>query len=403
MTMAKFSRARLGRLREVLSWHVEHGGVPGLVALVARHDEAHVEVLGVKEVGVASPMRRDTLFRISSMTKPITAVAALILIEECKLRLDDPIDRWLPELSGRRVLRRLDGELDDTVPAKRPISVRDLLTFRMGFGQLMARPDAYPILKAAIERRIGMGPPEPSAMPATDEWLRRLAELPLMWQPGERWAYNTASDVLGVLISRVSGKPLPAFLAERIFQPLGMKDTAFSVPERSLDRLATAYGTNFQTGSSGTIDPAVDGQWSRPPAFASGAAGLVSTVGDFFSFAQMLLHEGRFGGERLLSRPSVELMTTDQLTPAQKAAGGLLPGDFEANGWGLGVAVVTRREEVAGAIGSYGWDGGLGTTWTNDPKEHMITLLFTQRAWASPTRPPVARDFATSAYQAIDD
>lgn len=403
MSAARFSRARLLRLREVLGGHVERGGVPGLVALVSRRGEAHVEVMGVKELGAAAPMRQDTLFRISSMTKPITAVAALILIEECQLRLDDPIDRWLPELGERRVLRRLDSALDDTVPAKRPISVRDLLTFRMGFGQLMARPDAHPILKAAHERQIGMGPPVPGLMPAPDEWLRRLGELPLMWQPGERWAYNTGSDVLGVLISRVSGKPLPAFLAERIFQPLGMKDTGFSVPERSLDRLATAYGTNFRTGTLETIDPAFGGQWSRPPAFASGAGGLVSSIGDFLSFAQMLLHQGRFGSERLLSRPTLELMTTDQLTPAQKAAGGLLSGDFDSRGWGFGVAVVTRRDDVAGAVGAYGWDGGLGTTWSNDPKEDMITLLFTQRAWASPTRPPVARDFATSAYQALDD
>jgi CubicO group peptidase (beta-lactamase class C family) len=403
MAMAQFSRARLGRLREVLRWHVEEGGVPGLVALVSRHEEAHVEVMGVTELGGQGVMRQDTLFRISSMTKPITAVAALILVEECKLRLDDAIDRWLPELAERRVLRRLDGPLDDTVPAKRSISVRDLLTFRMGFGQLMVRPDAYPISKAAHERRIGMGPPEPGAVPAADEWLRRLGELPLMWQPGERWAYNTGSDVLGVLISRVSGKPLPDFLAERIFQPLGMKDTGFSVPERSLNRLATAYGTNFHTGALEKVDPAFDGQWSRPPAFASGAAGLVSSIADFFSFAQMLLHRGKFGGERLLSRPTLELMTTDQLTPAQKAGGGLLPGDFDAKGWGFGVGVVTRRDDIASSVGAYGWDGGLGTTWSNDPKEDMITLLFTQRAWTSPTRPPVARDFATSAYQALDD
>lgn len=403
MSGARFSRARLGRLREVLSWHVEHGQVPGLVALVCRRGEAHVEVMGVRELGAAAPMRQDTLFRISSMTKPITAVAALILIEECRLRLDDPVDRWLPELRERRVLRRLDSALDDTVPAKRPISVRDLLTFRMGFGQLMLPPEAYPILKAAHERQIGMGPPAPGSMPAPDEWMRRLGELPLMWQPGERWAYHTGSDVLGVLISRVSGEPLATFLAERIFQPLGMKDTAFSVPERSLDRLATAYGTNFRTGAFETIDPASGGQWSRPPAFASGAAGLVSSIGDFFSFAQMLLHQGKFGSERLLSRPTLELMTTDQLTPAQKAAGGLQPGDFDAVGWGLGVAVVTRRDGVAGSVGTYGWDGGLGTTWSNDPKEDMITLLFTQKAWSSPTRPPVARDFATSAYQALDD
>jgi CubicO group peptidase (beta-lactamase class C family) len=402
MTTAKFSRARLARLREVLGWHVEHGGVPGLVALVSRHDEAHIEVLGVKALDAPGRMREDTLFRISSMTKPITAVAALLLIEECTLRLDDPIDRWLPELAERRVLRRIDSSLDDTVPAKRPISVRDLLTFRMGFGQMMARPDSHPILQAAHERQIGLGPPQPSAMPAPDEWLRRLGELPLMYQPGERWMYNTGSDVLGMLLSRATGRSLPTLLEERIFQPLGMKDTSFSVPSEKLARFATSYGLEFQTGAFGVFDPAAGGQWSREPAFPSGAAGLVSTLSDFYSFAQMLLRHGKCGTERLLSRASVELMTSDQLTPAQRASGGLLPGDFDASGWGFGVSVLTRREGLA-SVGTYGWDGGLGTTWSTDPSEDMIMLLLTQRTWTTPTRPPVALDFATAAYQAIDD
>lgn len=402
MTTGKFSRARLARLREVLGWHVEHGGVPGLVALVSRHDEAHVEVLGVQALDAPGPMQNDTLFRISSMTKPITAVAALILIEECKLRLDDPIQHWLPELAERRVLRRIDSSLDDTVPAKRAISVRDLLTFRMGFGQLMARSDSYPILQAAHERQIGLGPPQPSVMPEPDEWLRRLGELPLMYQPGERWIYNTSSDVLGVLLSRVSGRSLPALLEERIFQPLGMYDTAFSVPSEKLARFATCYGLDVQSGVFGVFDPAAGGQWSREPAFPSGAAGLVSTLSDFHSFARMLLRHGKGGTERLLSRPSVALMTSDQLTPAQRASGGLLPGDFDASGWGFGVSMLTRREGLA-SVGSYGWDGGLGTTWSTDPSEDMIMVLMTQRAWSTPTRSPVALDFATAAYQAIDD
>jgi CubicO group peptidase (beta-lactamase class C family) len=165
----------------------------------------------------------------------------MILVEECKLRLDEPVDALLPELAERQVLKRLDGPLDDTVPAKRPITVRDLLTFRMGFGQIMAPLDAYPILKAANELQIGMGPPNPSTMPAPDEWMRRLGSLPLMHQPGERWMYNTGSDVLGVLIARASGRELPTFLRERLFEPLEMRDTGFSVPEASLDRLATSY------------------------------------------------------------------------------------------------------------------------------------------------------------------
>jgi CubicO group peptidase (beta-lactamase class C family) len=380
---------------------VKEGGVPGLVALVARRGEVHVQVEGVLDLATGKPVARDSLFRISSMTKPITAVAALILVEECKLRLDDPIDPWLPELAGRRVLRQIGSGLDDTVPAKRPISVRDLLTFRMGFGQMMARPDAHPILQAAHERQIGMGPPQPASMPAADEWLRRLGELPLMHQPGERWMYNTGSDVLGVLIARASGLPFSVFLEQRLFKPLGMTDTSFSVPEDKLGRLATSYYNNFQSGAFEVFDP-VRGQWSHPPAFASGAAGLVSSIDDFHAFASMLLQHGQHAGERILSRASVELMITNQLLPSQ-AAGSMMPEYFETHGWGLGVSVVTRRTSLSTPVGTYGWDGGLGTTWQSDPSEQLITLLLTQRMWPSPTPPPVALDCATTAYQALGD
>jgi CubicO group peptidase (beta-lactamase class C family) len=348
-------------------------------------------------------MRRDTIFRISSMTKPIVAVATMLLVEDCTLRLDDPVDRLLPELADRRVLRRLDGPLDDTVPADRPISVRDLLTFRMGFGQMLASPDAYPILRAAEEFQIGMGPPNPAAMPAPDEWIARLGTLPLMHQPGERWMYNTGADVLGVLIARASGQPLDVFLRERIFEPLSMRDTAFWVPEAKLDRLATCYSTNFATGATEIYDAAAGGMWSRPPAFSSAAGGLVSTVDDCLTFGQMLLDKGKFGGVRLLSRPSVDVMTTDHLTPAQKAVSGLLPNDFDSRGWGFGMSVVTRRDDVAGSVGTFGWDGGLGTSWYTDPSEEMVTVLLTQRAWDSPSGSAVSRDFWTLAYAAIED
>jgi CubicO group peptidase (beta-lactamase class C family) len=325
----------------------------------------------------------------------------MILVEECKLRLDEPVDALLPELADRQVLRRLDGPLDDTVPAKRPITVRDLLTFRMGFGMMMAPPDAYPILQAANEQQIGMGPPNPSAMPAPDEWMRRLGSLPLMHQPGEQWMYNTGSDVLGVLIARASGQPLETFLRERLFEPLGMKDTGFSVPEAALDRLATSYWTDPTSGQLTVYDEPRGGQWSRPPTFPSGAGGLVSTIDDYLAFGQMMLNQGKYDNERVLSRLSVELMTTDQLTPEQKAASGLFPGFFDSLGWGFGVSVVTRRDDIAAVPGKYGWDGGLGTSWYSDPWEEMVTILMTQCAWASSSPPNVY--FWTLAYQAIDD
>ncbi len=403
MSTGGLSRARLARMHDVMTGYVERGEVPGLVTLVSRRGEAHVDAIGTRAIEDPAPMRRDTIFRISSMTKPITAAATMILVEECNVRLDEPVDRWLPELAERKVLKRLDGPLDDTVPANRPITVRDLLTFRMGFGQMMAPPDAYPILSAANAQQIGMGPPSPSTLPAPDEWMRRLGRLPLMHQPGERWLYNTGSDVLGVLIARASGQELETFLRERIFEPLGMRDTGFSVPTASLDRLATSYWTDPASGELKLYDEAEGGQWSRPPAFPSGAGGLVSTIDDYLAFGQMMLSQGKHESSRILSRLSVETMTTDQLTPEQKAVSGLVPGYFDSHGWGFGVSVVIRRNDIAAVPGRYGWDGGLGTSWYSDPREEMVTILMTQRAWTSPSPPDVCLDFWTSAYQTIDD
>jgi CubicO group peptidase (beta-lactamase class C family) len=403
MSSSGLSRIRLARMRDSMVGYVERGEVPGLVTLVSRRGEVHLNAIGTQAIGDSTPMRHDTIFRISSMSKPITATATMILVEECKIRLDDPVDRWLPELAGRKVLKRLDGPLDDTVPANRPITVRDLLTFRMGFGQMMAHPDAYPILKAASEQQIGMGPPNPSMMPAPDEWIYRLGQLPLMHQPGEKWMYNTGSDVLGVLIARASGQELETFLRERIFEPLDMKDTSFSVPTASLDRLATSYWSNPENGKLTVYDEARGGQWSSSPAFPSGAGGLVSTIDDYLAFGQMLLSQGKHKNARILSRLSVETMTTDHLTPEQKAVSGLVPGFFDSHGWGFGMSVVTRRDDVAAVPGRYGWDGGMGTSWYSDPKEEMVTILMTQRAWSSPQPPNVCLDFWTSAYQAIDD
>jgi len=403
MSTGGLSRERLGRMHDVMKGYVERGDVPGLVTLVSRRGEVHVDSIGTMAYEVSDPIQRDSIFRISSMTKPVTAVATMILVEECKLRLDEPVDRLLPELAGRKVLKRIDGQLDDTEPAIRPITVRDLLTFRMGFGQMLAPPDAYPILKAANELQIGMGPPSPDTLPAPDEWIRRLGQLPLMLQPGEMWMYNTGSDVLGVLIARASDQPFEAFLQERIFEPLGMKDTGFSVPGHKLNRLATSYWTNFVSGKIEVYDESKNGQWSHPPVFPSGAGGLVSTIDNYLAFGQMMLNNGKHGSERILSRLSVETMTTDQLTPEQKAKSGLVSGDFDSHGWGFGMSVVTRRDDVSAVPGRYGWDGGMGTSWYSDPREEMVTILMTQQSWTSPSPPNVCLDFWTSAYQAIDD
>lgn len=397
---AGLSETRLGHMHAVMAGYVERGKMPGIVTLVSRRGAAHVDAIGAKAIG-GDPIRRDTIFRIASMTKPITAVATMILVEECKLRLDDPVDRLLPELADRVVLKRLDGPLDETEPAHRPITVRDLLTFRMGFGMMMASPATHPILQAANALEIGMGPPSPATMPAPDEWHRRLGTLPLMHQPGEKWLYNTGSDVLGVLIARALGQPFETFLRERIFAPLGMNDTGFSVPAVKIDRLATSYGVEA-TETIAVFDEAVGGQWSRPPAFPSGAGGLVSTIDDYLAFGQMMLNMGAHGNDRILSRLSVETMTTDQLTPAQKAVSGFISGYFDNRGWGFGLEIVTRRDSVSAVPGQYGWDGGLGTSWRSDPKEEMVSILMTQGA-GFPLFSNVYQDFWTSTYQSVND
>ncbi len=246
-------------------------------------------------------MRRDTIFRIASITKPITAAATMILVDEGALRLDDSVERWLPELTNRKVLSRIDAQLDDTVPARRSITVRDLLTSCFGFGSVMAMPGTYWIQKPIREGHLGGdGPPHPSLTPDTDEWMRRLGALPLMYQPGERWAYNTSCDVMGVLIARVSGKSFEAFLRERLFDPLGMKDTAFSVPASKLDRLPDAYRFNRDSKTLEVFDSAQNSEYSRPPAFESGAGGLVSTVDDYYAFCRMMLNKGVWGRKRRL-------------------------------------------------------------------------------------------------------
>jgi CubicO group peptidase (beta-lactamase class C family) len=396
------SRARLERMHEVMSGHVVQNRVPGLVTLVCRRGEVHVDTMGVQALDGGTPMQRDTIFRIASMTKPIAAAAAMILVEECRLRLDEPVDRLLPELAYRRVLRRPESPLEDTVPAKRPIYLRDLLTLRMGLGHIMApRAGDYPIQKALQKQQLLQGPPHPQMPPAPDAWIKRVAALPLIHHPGEQWMYDLGIDVLGVLIARAAGQALERFLRERLFDPLGMKDTGFSVPAEKAARFATSYYNNPDSGAIDVYDAAEGGQWNRPPSFPSAAAGLVSTVDDFHAFGMMLLNRGLHGTRRILSRLSVELMTTDQLTQKQKANANIFLG--ENRGWGMGMSVITRRDNLWAVPGRFGWEGGLGTSWAADPAEEMQAILMTQRAANSPVFPEIYTDFWTSIYQAIDD
>jgi CubicO group peptidase (beta-lactamase class C family) len=388
-------------MHEVLSGYVERGEMPGLVALVSRRDDVHVETLGTMSFGDPAPMRRDTIFRITSITKPITAVAAMILVEECKLRLDGSIDRWLPELANRRVLKSIASQIDDTVPALRAITVRDLLTSRMGFGSVMAMPDTCPIQKLIREYRIGAdGPILPSQASPADEWLQKLGSLPWLAQPGERWMYHVSVDVLGVLIARVSGQSLGTFMRERIFDPLGMKDTAFHVPAGKLDRLPGFYYFNRQSNQLEFFDDVANSAWRTEPPSESGGGGLVSTVDDYFAFSRMMLNEGRHGREQVLSRAAVELMISDQLTPDQRAGSEIFFGSHSS--WGFGMAVDIRRNELFHTPGRFGWAGGFGTTAYTDPAEGMLGILFTQRMMDSPEPPKVFTDFWTLAYGAME-
>ncbi|CAM5319442.1 serine hydrolase domain-containing protein [Streptomyces abikoensis] len=404
-----FSEAGLRRLREVLARHVESGKIPGLVALVSRGEETHVEAIGTMRHDGGAPMRRDTIFRMASTTKPVAVAATMVLLDECRLRLDDPIDPWLPELADRRVLKRADGPLDETVPARRPITVRDLLTSTFGLG-LDTTAMGSPMMTEFFARKVygENGWLLPAVEP--DEWMRRLGTLPLMYQPGERWLYNVSDDVLGVLVARVTGQSFEAFLRERIFAPLAMKDTGFHVPADKIDRLPPLYSPDPQTGEFHVEDEAAGGHHSRPPAFQSGGGGLDSTVDDYHAYFRMLLNHGTHGTQRILSRPAVELMTGNRLPPEQLAAREALArnlvhlsyGQGQQGGWGFGMTVRTYRGDYA-PIGQFGWDGGAGTTTYADPQNGLVGILLTQTGMSTPDSARAIHDFWTTLYQAIDD
>ncbi|MFF1737392.1 serine hydrolase domain-containing protein [Streptomyces sp. NPDC058247] len=402
-----FSKTGVQRVRDVLARHVESGKIPGLVALFSRGGGTHVEALGTMRHDGGAPMRRDTIFRMASTSKPVAVAAAMVLLDECRLRLDDPVQEWLPELADRQVLKRIDGPLDDTVPARRPITVRDVLTSTFGIGMDMTSLGT-PIMGVIFEQ--GLTPNLPEPMPGPDEWLRRLGELPLMHQPGERWQYHIASDLLGVLVARVTGQSYESFLRERIFDPLGMKDTGFHVPADQMDRLPPLYAPDPQTGEFQVWDEAEGGRHSTPPAFQGGGGGLNSTADDYHAYFRMLLNGGMHGSERILSRAAVELMTTNRLTLEQQAARHELAtnnvhisfGQGQHGGWGFGMAVRTYRGDYA-PIGQFGWDGGSGASTYADPDNQLTGILLTQVGASVPDPVRLMHDFWTTLYQAIDD
>jgi CubicO group peptidase (beta-lactamase class C family) len=400
------SQERLGRLSSVLHGYVERGEIPGMVALIHRHgEEAYAETIGWQDREAQFPIQRDTLFRIMSMTKPVTTVAALMLVEEGRIRLYDPVDAWLPELAHPMVMRDPAGSPEEVYPAPRSITLHDLLTYRLGIGwgtsSLWPRIFALMPYPPRLEQGERLDP---------DAWMARLGALPLLYEPGERWLYQVASDVLGVLIARIANQPLETVLRERIFDPLSMVDTSFWVPLEKRSRLAVLY-TKGPTGELTVADHPQSTGWAEPPLFPSGGAGLVSTADDYQRFGRMLLGKGNLDGVRLLSRKTVEAMTTDYLTPEQHTHPFFEFDRYDADrsemwtnrGFGYGVAVRTRQVGLGPSVSSFGWPGAFGTTWIADPKEDLMATLLLQVGSANPFYTQVGEDFVTLTYQAICD
>jgi CubicO group peptidase (beta-lactamase class C family) len=386
----ELSNEGVARIEADLKKHVAEGQPPGLVGFVARGDQTRIFPFGALSQG-GPPVARDTIFRIASMTKPLTAVAAMMLIEEGKLKLDAPIDRLAPELTNLKVLKDIDGPLDQTVPAQRSITLEDVMSFRLGWGVLF---DDNPIMRAAAEIP-GFGMPNPAAAFTNDSFMAALGKLPLMAQPGERWLYTLGANVLGVLVARASGQSLPEFFRARITGPLGMKDTDFHVPAEKAGRLITGYMNDG--GKLVPFEP-WNGLYGKPPSFAAGDSGLVSTADDYGAFGRFMLTGLAPDGKRLLSEASLKAMTTNRLTPAQIKNGEMILGP--GRGWGLGLGVQVAASPSGVQPGAYGWDGGFGTSWFNDPARNLTAVLLTQRVFDSPDPPPVHKDFARDVYGA---
>lgn len=396
-------------LSDALRPHIEDGSVPGLVAAVGTADTEEVVVLGRQSID-GPAMSRHSIFRIASISKPITAAATMVLAERGVLALDEPVDRFLPELaqSRLRVLRTMDGPVDDTVPAKRPITTRHLLTFTAGHG--FPSDFSYPVVQLLFER-INQGPPNYQSMPDPDTWMQRLTDVPLVHQPGEGWTYNTGSDILGVLLSRASGQPLAELMHDVIFEPLGMGDTGFHVPPSQLGRMTTFYrrepvegqgdggqanGEEADDGHTGvrlSLADEPDGQWASPAPFTSGAGGLVSTVDDWMAFGRMLLGQGEYRGRRVLSEDSVAAMTTDAIDELSRHIGRTF---LDGQGWGFGGSVDVAVTEPWTELRRYGWIGGTGTAAYVSFARGLVTLLMTQVELGGPVAPAVMADFLTA-------
>jgi CubicO group peptidase (beta-lactamase class C family) len=369
---ARQTTAEFALLQSRMRQLVDQGAFPGIATLVWQDGEIiALDMVGQRDLSQHAPVQRDTLFRLASMTKPITSVAALILVDEGRLNLSDPISRWLPEASGLQVLRTPASALDDVVPVERPPTLFDLMTHTAGFA--WGKGFDLPITRAT-EAATGQTPFVPYD---PDSLVRRVCALPLLQQPGSGWHYSNSTDLLGVIIARASNRSLPEFMTARIFAPLGMIDTGFYAPPEKLGRLSVGYSRDSE-GRLVVHDDARTGFWSRPPIFPAGGGGMLSTLDDYLVFAQLLLNKGKVGRERVLSEELTARMTSNLLAAETRHA--LDPSvDFlQGQGFGLGVAVTLQSQQNRRSPGSFSWPGGYGTTWFADPQENLIAVLMSQ-------------------------
>jgi CubicO group peptidase (beta-lactamase class C family) len=390
-TKPGFDESKLAPIPGMMKSVVDAGDLSGMVTLVWRDgEEVQLNTIGQRDIEAGKPMTRDTLFRIASMTKPITSLAALMLMEEGKIRLDDPITKWLPEFADMKVLKDPKGPLNETYPAPRIITVEDLMTHRSGFAYGFT--SSGPIGKAH-EDVLGQ-PLDNDKTP--DQWLAALATLPLTYPPGQQLHYSHSTEVLGFLIGRVTGNTYRDFIMERILSPLGMKDTDFYVPKDKRDRAAVVYQQDQATGK---LKAFPFPQYDSPPAYTAGGGGLISTLDDYLLFARMLLNKGELNGRRYIKRETFEMMSTNHLTEDQRQIPFLGMPMWSGLGFGLGLSVVmdpVKHEWMgAGSQGAFGWPGAFGTWWQADPQKNMILIFLIQNY--TPLTPDMAGQAVTGA------
>lgn len=396
------SAARLARLTDRMQRHIDDGHVSGVVMLAHRNgEEAFASVQGLQDVEAGTPMQRDTIFRIYSMSKPVAAVAILMLVEEGKVRLNDPVSLYLPEFSDVKVMRDPAGSPADVVEPNRPMVVRDLLTHTCGVPYDFTAPPAL----AAIMRSTFPSSDEDFSKVGPDEFVASVAKYPLLFHPGERWHYGLGLDLAGVVVERVSGMRFGDFLQERLFAPLGMTDTGFGVPTEKLPRLAVNYATHPKTGETVIFDHPSKSTYEGRATFESGGGGLVSTADDFMLFSRMILNRGELNGVRLLSRKTVEMMTSNALTADELPELQFGSPFFRGRGFGLGVQVLedVGLAGAAGSVGKNGWGGAAGTWYFVDFEEDLSAVFMIQHMNQGGPAGFVRADFDGLLYQAIAD